>query len=65
MIKGKGKNTTDDIKTGGIIHIERGDWDIDPETVTEVQELAPDEVMVITTGGSYRLTRDEAKPFLK
>lgn len=48
-----------------IVHIERGPWDIDPATVIDVQELSPAEVMVVTSGnGSYRLTREEAAPFL-
>lgn len=48
-----------------VIHIERGPWDIDTATVIDVQELSPTEVMVVTSGnGSYRLTREEAAPFL-
>lgn len=62
MTKAKAKDNSTD---SGIVHIERGPWDIDPAAVTEVQELSPAEVLVLTPQASYRLTCEEAAPFMK
>ena len=63
MTHGKNEGAIDQTDTG-IVHIERGPWDIDIATVTDVQELAPSDVLVTAGGATYRLTREEAAPFL-